>query len=428
MPNFEYIALDSRGQETTGTLSAPNEAEAYQMLRRDGLYPTKVGEQGKGGVGAAAKRKATKSAKGGKKKGGKSTGKATGRIKAKVLMLFTRQLATLVDAGLPLLKGLSVLSEQEPNKIMRSAIQTMADSVQTGSTFSESLGQHPKIFDKLYVNMVKAGELGGVLEVVLNRLAEYQEKAQKLKNKVVAAMVYPIIVMIIAVAIMIFLLAFIVPQFQKIFDEMLRGKPLPAITQFVINASDFVGHQFHFLIIGFGVLFATWKLIQMTPAGRRWIDGVALKIPILGSVQQKTSIARFSRTLGTLVSSGVPILQALNITRDTAGNITVAEAIDKVHEAVREGETIVTPLEASKIFPPMVISMVQVGEETGQLPDMLMKVADVYDDEVDTAVAGLTAMLEPIMIVGLALIVGTIVLALFLPLVSIITAMNEGLN
>jgi type IV pilus assembly protein PilC len=209
---------------------------------------------------------------------------------------------------------------------------------------------------------------------------------------------------------------------------MLRGKPLPAITQFVINASDFVGTKFPFLLIGFGVLFATWKLIQMTPGGRRWIDSVALKLPILGGVQQKTSIARFSRTLGTLVSSGVPILQALNITRDTAGNIVVAEAIDKVHEAVREGETIVTPLEASKIFPPMVISMVQVGEETGQLPDMLMKIADVYDDEVDTAVAGLTAMLEPIMIVGLALIVGTIVLALFLPLVSIITAMNEGLN
>jgi type IV pilus assembly protein PilC len=193
MPNFEYIALDSRGQETTGTLSAPNEAEAYQMLRREGLYPTKVGEAGKGGVGATAKRKATKAAKGGGKKKGGKPAKVTGKIKPKILMLFTRQLATLVDAGLPLLKGLSVLGEQERNKIMNSAIHTMADSVQTGSTFSESLGQHPKIFNKLYVNMVKAGELGGVLEVVLNRLAEYQEKAEKLKNKVVAAMVYPII-------------------------------------------------------------------------------------------------------------------------------------------------------------------------------------------------------------------------------------------
>jgi type IV pilus assembly protein PilC len=428
MPNFEYIALDSRGQETTGSLDAPNEAEAYQMLRRDGLYPTKVGEASKGGVGTAAKRKATKAAKGGgKKKGGKAA-KVTGKVAPKILMLFTRQLATLVDAGLPLLKGLAVLGEQERNKIMRSAIHTMADSVQTGSTFSESLGQHPKIFNKLYVNMVKAGELGGVLEVVLNRLAEYQEKAQKLKNKVVAAMVYPIIVMVIAVLILIFLLAFIVPQFQKIFDEMLKGKSLPAITQFVIGASDFVGTKFPYLLVGFGVLFAIWKLIEMSPAGKRWIDATALKMPIVGGVQQKTSIARFTRTLGTLVSSGVPILQALNITRDTAGNIVVAEAIDKVHEAVREGETIVTPLEASKIFPPMVISMVQVGEETGQLPDMLMKIADVYDDEVDTAVASLTAMLEPIMIVGLALIVGTIVLALFLPLVSIITAMNENMN
>jgi type IV pilus assembly protein PilC len=424
MPNFEYIALDSRGQETTGTLAAQNEADAYQQLRREGLYPTKVGEAGKGGVGTAAKRKA----KTAQKKRATSTRKVKGKVSAKILMLFTRQLATLVDAGLPLLKGLSVLGEQERNPVMRSAIATMADSVQTGSTFSESLGQHPKIFNKLYVNMVKAGELGGVLEVVLNRLAEYQEKAQKLKNKVVAAMVYPIIVMVIAVAILVFLLAFIVPQFEKIFNEMLKGKSLPWITQFVIDSSDFVGTKFPYLIAGFAVLFAGWKLIQMTPAGRRGLDGVSLKLPVLGPVQQKTSIARFSRTLGTLVSSGVPILQALNITRDTAGNLVVAEAIDRVHEAVREGETIVTPLEASKIFPPMVISMVQVGEETGQLPDMLMKIADVYDDEVDTAVAGLTAMLEPIMIVFLALIVGTIVLALFLPLVSIITAMNEGLN
>jgi len=421
MPNFEYIALDSRGQETMGSITAANEADAYQQLRGNGLYPTKVGEQAKGGVGGAAKKKAKKA----QKKRKTSSRRVTGKVKQKTLMLFTRQLATLVDAGLPLLKGLTVLGEQEKNRVMRSAIDTMADSVQTGSTFSESLGQHPKIFNKLYVNMVKAGELGGVLEVVLNRLAEYQEKAQKLKNKIVAAMVYPVIVMIIAVLIMAFLLYVIVPRFEKIFDEMLEGKPLPVITQIVVNVSQAVQNNILLIIVGFVAIFAIWQLIKMTKAGRRAIDKASLNLPVFGPVQQRTAIARFTRTLGTLVSSGVPILQALNITRDTAGNVIIADAVDKVHEAVREGETIVTPLEASRVFPPMVISMVQVGEETGQLPDMLMKIADVYDDEVDTAVAGLTSLLEPIMIVFLAVVVGTIVLALFLPLITIINEMQN---
>ncbi len=424
MPSFEYIALDSRGQETLGSIDAANEADAYQLLRRNGLYPTKVGEASKGGVGAPAKRKAQKSGKKTRRSSGRG---GSGKVPGKVLMLFTRQLATLVDAGLPLLKGLSVLGEQEKNRNMRSAINNMADSVQTGSTFSESLGQHPKIFNKLYVNMVKAGELGGVLEVVLNRLAEYQEKAQKLKNKIVAAMVYPVIVMVIAVAIMIFLLTFIVPRFQKIFDEMLGGQQLPLITRIVIGASDIVKHNVWIILIAIAVIFVAFKLIQMTAGGRRMLDSIALNMPVFGPVQQRTGIARFTRTLGTLVSSGVPILQALNITRDTAGNSVIANAVDKVHEAVREGESIVTPLEASKVFPPMVISMVQVGEETGQLPDMLMKIADVYDDEVDTAVAGLTSLLEPIMIVGLAVVVGTIVLALFMPLISIITGMQNNM-
>ncbi len=343
-------------------------------------------------------------------------------------MLFTRQLATLVDAGLPLLKGLTVLGNQEKNKVMRSTINTLADSVQTGSTFSESLGQHPRIFNKLYVNMVKAGELGGVLEVVLNRLAEYQEKAQKLKNKIVAAMVYPIVVMVIALAIMIFLLAVIVPKFQEIFTDMLGGKSLPPLTQFVVNASDIVQDNLLLIIGGFVALFLGFKVLQATKPGRRMLDQIALVMPVFGAVQRRSAIARFSRTLGTLVSSGVPILQALNITRDTAGNVVVSSAIDKVHEAVREGESIVNPMLASKVFPPMVTSMVEVGEETGQLPDMLLKIADVYDDEVDTAVASLTSLLEPIMIVLLAVVVGTIVLALFQPLISVITGLNDNIG
>jgi type IV pilus assembly protein PilC len=273
--------------------------------------------------------------------------------------------------------------------------------------------------------MVKAGELGGVLELVLVRLAEYSEKAQKLKNKIVAAMVYPIIVMFIAVVIVIFLMMVIVPKFEKIFAEMLGDKPLPAITRFVIGFSRGIQANWLVYLITFSVLFVGWKVFSATKGGRKMIDRIKLKMPLFGPIQLKSAVSRFARTLGTLVTSGVPILQALGITRETAGNVIIAEAVDKVHEAVREGESIVAPLEASRVFPAMVISMVDVGEETGQLPDMLLKIADVYDDEVDNAVDAMTSMLEPIMIVLLAVIVGTIVIALFMPMISIITEMNQ---
>lgn len=419
MANFEYIALDAKGAETTGSIKANDEADAIIQLRKSGLYPTQVVPAGKGGVSSSAKRRAKKGQK------DRKAGAAGGRVNGKVLMIFTRQLATLVDAGLPLLRGLSVLGKQEKNKAMAATINHLADSVAGGSTFSESLGQHPKIFDKLYVNMVKAGELGGVLELVLVRLAEYQEKAQKLKNRIVAAMVYPIIVIVIAVAILVFLMAVIVPRFERIFAEMLGDKPLPKITQVVIGISRWVQDQWLIVIILCAVLYAGWKVFSMTKAGRQIIDRAKLFMPVFGPVQLKSGISRFTRTLGTLVTSGVPILQALNITRDTAGNTIISDSIDKVHEAVREGESVVAPLEASKIFPPMVISMVDVGEETGQLPDMLLKIADVYDDEVDNAVDAMTSMIEPIMIVFLAVIVGTIVIALFMPMISIITEMNN---
>jgi type IV pilus assembly protein PilC len=318
-----------------------------------------------------------------------------------------------------------VLGKQEKNRNMAGTINHLADSVAGGATFSESLGQHPRVFDKLYVNMVKAGELGGVLELVLLRLAEYQEKAEKLKNRIVAAMVYPIIVIVIAVGILIFLMAVIVPRFEKIFAEMLGDKPLPPITQFVISVSRWIQDRYILILVILAVLYAGWKVFAMTKGGRRVIDLFKLKMPLFGPIQLKSAISRFTRTLGTLVTSGVPILQALNITRDTAGNVVVSDAIEKVHEAVREGESVVAPLEASRIFPPMVISMVDVGEETGQLPDMLLKIADVYDDEVDNAVDAMTSLIEPIMIVVLALIVGTIVIALFMPMITIITEMNN---
>jgi len=428
MPQFQFTAADNKGEQLSGTVDASSEAEAIQQLRAQGYYPLQVVEAGKGKL--AAKKPAAKKGKtAGPKKAKATTG---GRIKPKLLMIFTRQLATLIDSGLPLLRGLTVLAKQEPNPVLRGTIGALADSVQGGSTFSEALAQHPRIFNKLYVNMVKAGELGGVLEVVLVRLAEYQEKAAKLKNKIVSAMVYPIIVMFIAVAILVFLMLFIVPKFEAMFAEMGTGAELPLISRIVFGASNFflkpsvgiipnIVWVFLFVVL-VGFLMNMWG---KTAKGRRAIDQMKLKLPIFGDIQRKSAIARFSRTLGTLVTSGVPILQALNITRDTAGNVVVSDAIEKVHEAVKEGESIVSPMQSSSIFPSMVISMVDVGEETGQLPEMLLKVADVYDDEVDNAVTALTSILEPIMIVVLALVVGAVVFALFLPLIKIISEMGS---
>ncbi|MEN9470437.1 MAG: hypothetical protein RLZ22_1179 [Verrucomicrobiota bacterium] len=425
MPKFIYSALDAKGEQKTGVVNANSESDAIQQLRSGGLYPTHVQEEGK----ASKKDKAAIASKAKGKAKAKPAGKVGGSVKPKNLTIFTRQLATLIDSGLPLLRSLTVLEKQEPNPTLRATVGILAENVQGGSTFSESLAQHPKIFNKLYVNMVKAGELGGVLEIVLNRLAEYQEKAQKLKNKIVSAMVYPVIVMFIAVAILVFLMIFIVPKFKEMFTS--TDQELPLISQIVFGTSEFflarplfVPNVF-FLFVVFAIVVVLFNLWGKTKGGRSTIDQLKLRMPILGDIQRKSAVSRFSRTLGTLVTSGVPILQALNITRDTAGNVVISSAIEKVHEAVKEGETIVTPLQASGVFPNMVISMVDVGEETGQLPEMLLKVADVYDDEVDNAVTALTSILEPIMIVILALIVGSVVFALFLPLIKMISTMGN---
>jgi len=427
MPRFTYVALNSRGEESTGLLEAASTNEAIGQLRQAGFFPTSVYEEGKGGGrdGKAAKR-AAKTARVIQPRARKGIVLfQRKKVKPKLLMIFTRQLATLIDAGLPLLRGLNVLAKQERDAVLKNTINNLAESVQGGSTFSESLAQFPLIFNDLYINMVKAGEVGGVLELVLTRLAEFQEKAAKIKNKVAAAMVYPLIVMTMAIAIMGFLLVFIVPKFEAIFHDMLGDRPLPVITTFVITVSRFVqGHWLVLLVLLFAVL-AGYKFANRTAKGRATFDRVQLGFPLFGDIIRKTAISRFSRTLGTLVTSGVPILQALNITRETAGNMVIARAIGQVHASVKEGESIVQPLEASAAFPPMVVSMIDVGEETGQLPEMLLKIADVYDDEVDNSVAAMTAALEPIMIVFLAVVVGTIVIALFLPLISIIQGLQQ---
>ncbi len=426
MPNFKYTALDQNGVEKTGIIEADNKIAAMEMVRSQGLLVRECTEAAKGARPTAAKEKPKKDAKGRKTKAAKGRGKAGGSVKQKEMMVFTRQLATLIDAGLPLLQSLNVLNKQEPNANLRATIAALGESVQGGSTFSEALATYPKMFNKLFVNMVKAGEIGGVLEVVLNRLAEYQEKASKLRGKITSAMVYPIIILVIAVGILIFLMLVIVPKFKTMFED--QNMELPWISQTVFNFSD--NCMANSLIpvvpnavVAIAVLMAACVGISIwkrTPKGGRVVDGIMLKMPLVGPLNKVSAVARFSRTFGTLVASGVPILQALLITRDTAGNALVSDAVTKIHDAVREGESIVTPMSASPIFPPMMISMVDVGEETGQLPDMLMKVAEVYDEEVDNKVGALTSMLEPLMIVFLAVVVGSIVLAMFLPMMEVI--------
>jgi type IV pilus assembly protein PilC len=431
MPKFSYVAMDAHGKENKGTLEVASQNEAIARIKEMSLFPTKIVEVDK------SKEKPEKKGAAPAKAAGKAKGKGMnlsinikipglgGRVKSKVLTTFTRQLATLVDAGLPLLRGLRVLEKQERNPTLKSIIGELALAIEGGSTFSEGLAQHPKVFNRLFVNMVKAGELGGVLEVVLNRLSEFMEKAQKIKGKVVAAMFYPIAVLVVATIILSILMVYVIPKFKEVFAGMLDNAQLPAFTRFVLAISDTIKDHFVYTLIGVAVFVVALMLFVRTKFGRRAFDKFKLKVPVIGPVISKVAISRFTRTLGTLVSSGVPILQALTIVKETAGNVIVANAVSSIHESVKEGETITAPLEGSGVFPPMVISMVDVGEQTGALPEMLLKIADNYDDEVDNAVAAMTSLLEPIMIIFLAVIVGSIVIAMFLPLIELMNKVGS---
>jgi type IV pilus assembly protein PilC len=428
MPKYNYVALDAHGKESKGTIEVASQNEAISRVKEMGFFPTKIAEASEKVKEKRFGKKTKASAKPGGKKGGalniqiKIPGLG-GKVKPKVLTTFTRQLATLVDAGLPLLRGLRVLEKQERNATLKGILGELALAIEGGSTFSEALAQHPKVFNRLFVNMVKAGELGGVLEVVLKRLAEFSEKAQKIKGKVKAALFYPTAVMIVAIGILILLMVFIVPRFQEVFNGM--GFPLPKFTLFVLAVSNMMkNHILETLGIMFACVIVFLVIINKTKIGRRIWDKFKLKMPVLGPVISKVAISRFTRTLGTLVSSGVPILQSLTIVKETAGNVIISNAVGSVHESVKEGETITAPLEASGVFPPMVVSMVDVGEQTGALPEMLLKIADNYDEEVDNAVSAMTSLLEPIMIVFLAVVVGSIVIAMFLPLIAMITHLS----
>ncbi len=427
MPKYRYTAADSQGKDKSGMLDAVSKPAALVKLRELGLHPSAVEE-------VLAATAVPKRAQGPAQRAASRAGSGLNvnlsiplpkflrrRVKPKQLAIFTRQLATLIDARVPLLRALQILQKQETNSGLREIIGELCEAVEGGSTFAEALSQHPKTFDKLFINMVKAGEIGGVLQLTLNRLTEFVEKAEKIKTRVKGAMVYPVVVLIMALGITGVLMVLIIPKFSEIFKELLAGKEMPAITRFVMGASDMLVHRFPVVVAGIAAVIILVKLLGRTKFGRYQLDKYLLNAPIFGALSMRVSVSRFTRTLGTLLSSGVQILQALTIVRETAGNEVISRAVQAVHDSIKEGETMAAPLEASRVFPNMVVSMIAVGEETGRLPEMLVKIADTYDTEVDAAVDGLTSIIEPILMIVLAVVVGTIVIAMFMPLVSIIS-------
>ena len=424
MAKFNYIAMDAAGKEVRGSVEASSQAQAIAQIRAQNLFPTAIGQAGGGGQTAPAARPASKGK--GMKMEIKLPAFLRPKVKQKDLTTFTRQLATLMDAGLPLLRSLRVLERQASNPTLKDALNGMGESVESGNSFSEALANYPKIFDNLFVNMVKAGEAGGVTELVLTRLSEFMEKSEKIKNKVKSAMIYPSVILVAAIGITVFLLLTVIPKFEEIFTDLLAGKSLPQITLIVISISNVLKNYFLYVAVGVAALVALVKIWAKTKGGRLVMDKISVALPVFGTLTSRTCISRLTRTLGTLLSSGVPMLQALAIVRDTSGNAVYFNALQTVHDGVKEGEGMSGLMERTKAFPPMVVSMVDVGEETGAIADMLTRIADTYEDEVDNAVAGLTSIIEPLMIIFLAVIVGSIVIAMFLPLVSIITTLGNG--
>ncbi len=418
MATFVYEAMNNVGQPVKGEVDATSSEDAIAKVRAMGNFPTKIKEK--------ASRKASKAAAPGAPAaatGAQGKRRSVGKVSGKLMTQFTRQLSTLIDAGLPILRSLRILEQQQKPGMLRVAIRLVAEDVEGGATLSESMSKHPKAFDRLYVNMVRAGELGGVLDLVLQRLAEFMEKSMALRRKVIGAMVYPAAVITFAVLIVTGIMMFVVPKFKEIFADM--GSELPAITAMLIATSAWLQDTGWMFIVASPVLiWVALKLLKTSPGGRYIVDKMKLRTPIFGMIVSKTSIARFSRTLGTLLSAGVPILEALNITRETSGNEVYAQALIKVHDGIREGESFADPLRQARIVEPMVVNMIDVGEETGELDKMLSKVADTYDEEVETLVGSLVSLLEPLMVISLGIIVGFIVVALFMPMVGILQAVQ----
>ena len=415
MPVFQYRALDSNGKEVKAEIEALSSKEAISKIRNKGLFPTKVRARSAGkkvqAAGAAKPKRR----------------RPTGKVKIKFVCQFARQLSTLQDAGLAILRSLRILEGQQKGN-MRRVIGLVADDIEGGATLSEAMSKHPKCFDRLFVNMIAAGEVGGVLDIILARVAEFMEKSQRLKAKVKGAMVYPIVVLVAAFIIVMGLLIFIIPNFAAVLTDMSDGEmELPKLTQTLLSISGWLtgrkGLNAGIVVVLPFIFIAIMRLIKQFRAGRYASDWIKLRIPVLNQLVYKTAVARWTRTLATLISAGVPILEALNITRETSGNEIYANMLGKVHNAIRQGDTFANPLRQSKTVDAIVVNMVDVGEETGDMDKMLEKVANNFDEEADVLVSALMSMLEPIMIIILGLIVGTIVLAMFLPMISIITAL-----
>jgi type IV pilus assembly protein PilC len=420
MAIFKYEALNAAGQEVKDEVEAPSKEDAVSKVRALGYFPTKVVEKADRKQMAATKAGASAKQR-------KAAGTGLGWVATKQLTTFTRQLSTLQDAGLPILRSIRILEQQQKPGMLRACLKQVTEDIEGGATLSEAMARHPKAFNRLYSNMVAAGEAGGVLDVILQRLADVLEKAQRLRRKVIGAMIYPAVVISIAGGIVTFIMVKVVPKFQTIFKDF--EAQLPGLTVALINISSWFANGtppgWVYILLSPILLVAMYKVIRKSKMGRQILDSVTLKIPVVGQIAGKSSVARFTRTLGTLVAAGVPILEAVNITRETTGNEIYASMLQKVHDAIREGDTFANPLRASRSVDPIVVNMVDVGEETGELDKMLMKVADNYDEEVDTLVASLVSLLEPIMVVALGGIVGFIVVALFLPLVTLIQSVMQ---
>src|SRR6185437_5332176 len=417
MALFAYQAMNSSGQEVKDEIEAATKEDAIKQIRSKGYFPTTIRER-------AAKKKVAKKAGA----AGGPTRKmpfSIGGVPQKQLVNFTRQLSTLQDAGLPILRSLQILQQQQKPGLLKAIVGGVSDEVESGGTLSEAMTKYPKAFDKLYTNMINAGEAGGVLDLILARLADFMQKAAKLKKKVIGAIIYPAVVIMIAVGVVSMIMVFVIPKFKQIFKDFKLDLPLP--TKILLNMSDWFATQYGWAYVLFApfAFVLLWRLIRMGAGGRYATDIIKLKIPIIGMILSKTAIARFTRTLGTLISAGVPILDAIIITKETSGNEVYSRALIKVHDAIREGESMADPLRATKVCDAIVVNMIDVGEETGDLDKMLVKVADNYDNDVDVLIGSLISILEPVMVVVLGVIVGFIVVALFMPMISLIEGITS---
>jgi type IV pilus assembly protein PilC len=402
MPVYKWVAETKKGKILKGELEAADERIAQLQLKRRNLAIKKIKAKPKDLF--------------------ENVAFFQPKITAKDVVIFTRQFSTMIDAGLPLVQGLTILAEQTENKTFQNVLKTVTKDVEGGSSLAEALKKHPKVFDGLYVNLVAAGEVGGILDTILQRLAAYIEKAEKLKSRIKGAMTYPIIVVAIAILVISVILIFVIPVFQEMFSSF--GKALPAPTQLVVDMSEFLKGNIHYVIGAFIVFVFAFKKYRDTKKGRKQTDALALKLPVFGNLLKKTAVARFTRTLGTMISSGVPILDALEIVAKTSGNVILEEIIYEVRSSIAEGQTIAEPLSEAEIFPRMVVQMISVGEATGALDTMLNKIADFYDDEVDAAVEALTSMLEPLLMVFLGGSIGGLVIAMYLPIFQMAAAMG----